>query len=121
MKLEQVGKLGGIQGVMSRLPAIMRPQNMPGGHEQSPLGDANLLRVRAAADQRHLATDATPQAFEAMAAQMSASEKLNPKNVTAARKNELCVASGTSPVLYNRMVGMHLDARAAFKSWCSTL
>ena len=53
MKLEQVGKLGGIQGVMSRLPAIMRPQNMPDGHEQSPLGDANLLRVREAADQHH--------------------------------------------------------------------
>jgi len=42
----QVGKLGGIQGVMNRLPAAMKPSNMPQQQQQhSPLGDANLLRV----------------------------------------------------------------------------
>jgi hypothetical protein len=52
-----------------------------------------------------------------MAVHMSVEEKLNPKNVSAARKNELCAAAGTSPAMYNQMAGMHLEARAAFKSW----
>jgi len=54
-----------------------------------------------------------------MAAHMSAQEKLNPKTVTAARKNEVCIAAGTSPAMYNQMAGMHMEARAAFKSWCA--
>jgi hypothetical protein len=52
-----------------------------------------------------------------MASQMTSQEKLNPKNVSAARKNELCTAAGTSPAMYNQMAGMHLEARAAFKTW----
>jgi hypothetical protein len=63
-----------------------------------------------------LITD-TCQAFEAMAVHMSAQEKLNPKSISAARKNELCATAGTSPALYNQMAGMHLEARVAFKSW----
>jgi hypothetical protein len=58
-----------------------------------------------------------------MAAQMTAQEKLNPRIVTAARKNELCTAVGTTPSVYNRMAGMHQEARAAFKTWyvCSAI
>ena len=52
-----------------------------------------------------------------MAAQMSATEKLLPKNVSATRKNEICLAAGTSATMYNQMAGMHQEARAAFKSW----
>jgi signal recognition particle GTPase len=57
------------------------------------------------------------QAFEAMAARMTVDEKLNPRNVTAARKTEICKAAGTTPTIYNQMSGMHQEARAAFKSW----
>ncbi len=59
------------------------------------------------------------QAFEAMAAQMSSTEKLLPKSVSATRKNEICLAAGTSATTYNQMAGMHQEARAAFKSWCA--
>jgi hypothetical protein len=64
-----------------------------------------------------MGTNSVEQAFEALAEQMSGQEKLNPKNVTAARKNELCTAAGTTPTVYNRMAGMHQEARVAFKSW----
>jgi hypothetical protein len=73
---------------------------------------------KALLERRHVSVSSdTYQAFESMAAQMTAEEKLNPKIVTAARKNELCAAVGTTPAIYNRMAGMHQEARAAFKSW----
>jgi len=58
------------------------------------------------------------QAFELMAQHMTPQEKLNPKSVTAARKNEVCAAAGAPPSTYNQMAAMHHEARAAFKSWC---
>ena len=48
---------------------------------------------------------------------MSATEKLLPKTVSATRKNEICLAAGTSATMFNQMAGMHQEARAAFKSW----
>ncbi|MFZ5610535.1 MAG: signal recognition particle protein [Pseudomonadota bacterium] len=85
-QLQQMRKLGGMQGVLAMLPGV--------GKLKSQLKDAKL-------------DDAILKRQEAIIGSMTPHERANPKIIAASRKRRIAAGSGTSVADVNKLLKMH--------------
>jgi signal recognition particle subunit SRP54 len=93
-QLRQLGKMGGMSGVMSMLPGVAKVKKQ--------LAEANI-------DERMLARQ------QAIIGSMTPAERKHPKIIQASRKRRIAAGSGTSVPEVNRLLKQHMQMAEMMK------